>query len=154
MEIKITTGDITRIKTGAIVLGIFEGETALSGPLAAADKTLDGAISEVIKEGGIKGKLNEVTVFYTLGKLPAERVVVAGMGKQNELTPDKIREVTAAVCRNLRGRWVEMVASAILGARTAGIGIENAASAMTEGAFLGTYTFRHHKTEMPEFGEI
>jgi len=154
MDIRIVTGDITRMQASAIILGIFEGPAGLTGQLAAADKALNCAISRVIKEGGLKGKQNEITVFYTLGRLPAERVVVAGLGKPNELTPDKVREVTAAVCRNLRQKWVESAASLILGARTPGIGIENAVKTMTEGALLGTYTFRHHKTEQPEYGEV
>lgn len=154
MEIKIIAGDIDRIKTGALILGIFEGQTTLTGPLASVDKGLDGAISRLIKEGGLKGKLNEVTVFYTLGKLPAECVLIAGLGKQPEFTPDKIREVTAAVCRYLKQHWIETATGVLFGFRNGGLSAASTAQAMTEGALLGTYTFQHHKTEPPEQGEI
>ncbi len=154
MEIKTVAGDITRIPAQAVVLGVFEGTNNLTGTLAAVDKALNGVVSQVIKEGGMKGKTNEINTFFTLGRVPAARVVVVGLGKPNELTTDRIREATAAVCRSLRSRFIETVASQVLGARTAGIRTEEAARAMTEGAMLGTYTFRHHKTDRAETGEI
>jgi leucyl aminopeptidase len=154
MEIKIITGDITRMQTGAIVLGIFDGQTALTGQLASADKALEGAISRLMKESGIKGKLNEITAFYTLGKLPAERVLIVGLGKQPEFTSDRVREVTATVCRYLKQRWVETAASVLFGFRNGGLTAADTAQAMTEGALLGTYSFRRHKTEPPENSEI
>jgi leucyl aminopeptidase len=154
MKIKIITGDIDQIKAGAIILGIFEGQTALTGQLASVDKALEGAISRLIREGGLKGKLSEITVFYTLGKLPAERVLIVGLGKQPEFTSDRIREVTATVCRYLRQRWIATAASVLFGFRNGGLTATGTAQSMTEGALLGTYTFRHHKTEPPEQGEI
>ncbi len=154
MDIKVVAGDILHLKTGAIVLGIFEGTTALLGQLLTADKALNGAISQAIKAGGLKGKTNELTTFFTLGNLPVEKVIIAGLGKPNELNTEKVRELTAILCRSLRQRSVDSVASSIFGARSAGIGIEAAAKAMTEGALLGTYTFRHHKTEQSENGDI
>ena len=82
MEIKAAAGDITRSKAGAILVSHFEGVKSPEGDAAAADKALDGAISNLIKQGDIKGKLNEITVLHSLGKLPAGRVVVVGTGQE------------------------------------------------------------------------
>ena len=91
MEIKVIAGDITKIEAGAIIVNYFEGMERLDGDITIIDKALDGAIAQLIAQGEIKGKLSEVTIIHSLGKLPAARVVIAGLGKQTELSQDKVR---------------------------------------------------------------
>jgi len=154
MEIRAVIGDIAKIKAGAIVVNLFEGMERLDGDMANIDKALDGAISQLISQGEIKGKLNEVSIVHTLGKLPANRVVVAGLGKQPELTQDKVRGVVAETCRLLRQKGVDSIATIAQGAEIAGITLEGAAQAVTEGALLGLYSFRRHITKEAKHGEI
>jgi len=154
VEIRAVIGDIAKIKAGAIVVNLFEGMERLDGDMANIDRALDGAISQLISQGEIKGKLNEVSIVHTLGKLPANRVVVAGLGKQPELTQDKVRGVVAETCRLLRQKGVDSMATIAQGAEIAGITLEGAAQAVTEGALLGLYSFRRHVTKEAEHGEI
>ncbi|MFC2048260.1 leucyl aminopeptidase [Chloroflexota bacterium] len=154
MEIKVVAGDIAKFEADTIIVNLFETMEHPEGDTATVDKALDGAISQLIKQGEIKGKLNELTIIHSLGKLPATRVVVAGLGKQQELTQDKIRGVAAETCRLLRQKDVDSIATIVQGARIAGITIEGATQAITEGALLGLYSFRRHLTKKPEYGEI
>jgi len=154
VEIKTIVGDIAQTKAGAIIISFFEGMKSPDGELAHIDQALDGAIAQLIKQGEIKGKLNEITIIHSLGKLPADRVVVAGLGKQEELTLDKVRGVAAEACRRLRQTDGNTVATTALGAGIAGITPEAAAQAVTEGALLGLYTFRKHITKEAEYDEI
>ncbi len=154
MEIKVIAGDIAKIEADAIVLNFFGGKERPEGALAAIDEALGGAISQLISQGEIKGKLNEITIVHGLGRLPAARVVVVGLGKQQELSQDKVRGAVAATCRLLRKKGVESIATVAQGAGIAGISPEGAAQAITEGALLGLYTFRKHKTKEAEHGEI
>ena len=154
MEIKTIAGDITKIKTCAIIVNFFEGMTHPEGDLATIDKTLDGTISRLISQGEIKGKLNEITIVHSQGKLPADRVVIAGLGKQPEVTRDKVRGLVAETCPLLRQKGIDSVATIAQGAEIAGISVEGAAQAVTEGALLGVYAFRKHITKEAEYGEI
>jgi leucyl aminopeptidase len=154
VEIKVATGDIARFQAGAIIVNFFEGMERPEGITAAVDRALDGAIAQLISQGEIKGKLNEVTVVHTLGKLSAPRVAVTGLGKQSELTLDKIRSAVAGTCRILRQKGADKIATVAQGAGIAGITPEGSAQAIAEGALLGLYTFRRHITKEPEFGEI
>ena len=154
MEIKVIAGDITKIEAGAIIVNYFEGMERLDGDITIIDKALDGAIAQLIAQGEIKGKLSEVTIIHSLGKLPAARVVIAGLGKQTELSQDKVRGVVAETCRLLRQKGVDSIATAAQGAGVAGISLESAAQAVTEGALLGVYSFRRHITKEAEYGEI
>lgn len=152
MEIKVVNTDIKGFEAGAIIVNIFERNEKPEGDAAALDQALDGAITRLISQGEIKGKINQVTVIYSLGKVPAERVVVAGLGKQDELSLDKLRGAMANACRLLRGKNVENIATVVQGAGVNGITMGDSAQALTEGALQGTYTFRRHKTKEAEHG--
>lgn len=154
MEIKVVAGDITKTKADAIILPFFEDRERPEGDIAAIDKALDGVVSQLIKQGEIKGKLNQITIIHSLGKLPAARVVVAGLGKQQELSEDKVRGAIAGACRLLRRKGVNSIATIAQGAGIAGITAQGAAQAITEGALLGVYSFRRYKTKEAEYGEI
>ena len=154
MEIKTVVGDIAKIESGAIVVNFFEGMEHLDGDIATIDKALDGAISQLISQGEIKGKLNEITIIHSLGKLPASRAVVVGLGKKQELSQDKVLGAVAETCRLLRQKGVDSIASIAQGAGIAGISVEEAAQTITEGALLGVYSFRKHITKEAEEGEI
>jgi len=154
MEIKAAIGDITKIEAGAIVVNFFEGMKHPEEKLATIDKVLGGAISQLISQGEIKGKLNEVTIVHSLGQLPAARVVVVGLGKREELNQDKVRGAVAETCRRLQQKSIDHIATIAHGAGIAGISLESAAQAVTEGALLGVYSFRKHITKEAEYGEI
>lgn len=154
MEIKVVAGDIAKIKSGAIMVNFFEGVEHLDGDIAAIDKALDSTISKLVRQGEIKGKLSEITIIHSLGRLPADRVVVAGLGKPPELTLSKVQGVVAETCRLLRRKGIDNIATIAQGAGIAGISLERAAQAVTEGALLGLYSFRRHITKEAEHGEI
>jgi leucyl aminopeptidase len=147
MEIRAATGNILKIKADAIVVYHYEGVKQPEGEAAAADKALDGAITQLIKKGDIKGKLNEVTLIHSLGRLPAGRIVVVGLGKKRKLDTNKIRGAVGESCRYLRGKGITSVAGTVPGAGINDIGTDDVVQAITEGAMLGLYTFKRHITK-------
>jgi leucyl aminopeptidase len=155
MEIRAVVGDIATIKADAIIVNHFTGTRQLSEDTAVVDRALDGAISKLIKQGDIKGKLNELTLLHSLGKIPAGRIAITGLGKKQELTINKVRNAVAETCRYLRKKGVTNITSGTQGAGIKGINKESAAQAVTEGALLGLYTFRRYiKKKENDFGEI
>jgi leucyl aminopeptidase len=154
LEVKVVSGDIAKIKVGAAIVNLFEGVQHPGGATGAVDQALGGAITRLIAEGEIKGKLNEITLVHTLGKMEPERVVVLGLGKQEKFTLDSIRAAMAEASKFLRKLGVKQAATIVHGAGIGGMEAEKAAQALTEGSILGLYTFRKHITREPEHGEI
>ncbi|MFC1981195.1 leucyl aminopeptidase [Chloroflexota bacterium] len=155
MEIEVITDDIVDVKAGAIIVNSFEGMERLEGDTATVDKALSRAISQLISQGEIKGKLNEITLVHSLGKLPAARVVVTGLGKQQDLSLDKVRGAAAETCRWLRKKGVNSIATVAQGAGINNISPESAAQAVIEGVLLGLYSFRTYITRNDnEYTEI
>ena len=157
MKINVLNADVTTIEGDALLVNLFEGVKEPQGATAAIDNMLGGGISQLIASGEIKGKLNEVSLIHTLGRIPLKRVVVLGLGKQSELTLDKIRQVSAVGCRFLQKKGVTSIATIVNGAGVGGIEPATAAAAIVEGGILGLYTFHKHKTtdeQTPEVAEF
>lgn len=141
MQIKVQSGDIASVQADAIVLGLFEGVTAPDGNAGAVDQAMGGALGQLIASGDLRGKQGEMTLLHTLGRLPASRVVVVGLGKQDAFDIDKVRSLSGDLARFLRRNRVKNVAIA----DAAGLGVEDSAAAIAEGMLLGTYRFMRHK---------
>jgi leucyl aminopeptidase len=155
LEIRVIVGDITQIEADAIVVNLFEEVKQPSGATAAVDKALGGAIDYLISEGEIKGKLGEVSIVHTLGKLPARLVAIAGLGKPEEFSLDRIRRVAGEFCRSLRKLNCRRIATVLHGAGSGGIEPEASVEAIVEGSLLGLYNFdKYKKTEYEDVEEI
>jgi len=146
VEVKVSVDNIINIKADTIIVNAFAGVKRLDGDIAAVDASLGGVITQLINQGEIKGKLNEITLIHSLGKLPAARVIVTGLGKPAELSLNKIRGAVAETCRWLRQKGILNIATVAQGAGINDISPESAAQAVTEGALLGLYSFRRYIT--------
>ena len=101
MKITVKKGSLADVKTEAFILVFCEGEKTLSGPAADIDRKSGGLIADIIKSGGFEAKPSQVTMIYSR-TLAAKRIALVGLGKKNELTPEKIRRAFAKVMQELR----------------------------------------------------
>src|SRR3990172_285915 len=86
MKINIVAGKIEKQKTGAAIIPVFEdGKLGLAA--GRIDKALNGAVQRLIKGGDFKPKAGAVSLLYPDGKIAAERLLLAGLGKKDDLTP-------------------------------------------------------------------
>lgn len=152
MEIKVIAGDIAQVEADAIVVNLLEGTEQPSGATAAVDKALDGAIGYLISQGEIRGKLGEVGIVHTLGKLLARMVAVVGLGRREDFDLDRVRRVAGEFCRSLRKLNCHKIATILHGAGGGGIEPEASAEAIVEGSFLGLYGFGRYRK--PEYEDI
>jgi leucyl aminopeptidase len=153
MQIKVQSGDISAFRADAIVVNLFEGVTTPGGGTGAVDRAMGGAISQLIEAGDIRGKSGEFTLIHSLGRVPAPRVVVAGLGKSSEFSVDKVRSVSGELARYLRRQRLKDAAVITHGAGIAGLPVEDCAAAIAEGTILGLYRFLRHK-KAEEDGEL
>lgn len=147
MEIQVVQGAIQEVPSELIVVNLFQGVTTPGGATGAVDRALGGAISELIVAGDFSGKLEETTVLYPRGAIPAKRVLLVGLGEQDKFSLDTVRRVAAAAARAARKLRVTRYHSIVHGAGAAGLDVSAAAQAVVEGTLLGSYTFTAHKTE-------
>ncbi len=155
MKLSIETGDIAAWKGDGIIVNLFEGVKTPAGATGAVDKALNGLLSRLIEKGDIKGKLGAATIVHTLDRLPADRVCVVGLGKEDEFTTDRVRQAAANGARALRSAGAKRIATVVHGAGpSGGLDSEHAAQATAEGILLGLWRFGKYHTENDDVGEI
>jgi leucyl aminopeptidase len=151
MNISVLNKHIQTYSADALIINLFEGVTTPGGATCAVDGATNGAITQLIQLGDFKGKLNEVAVIYTRGLIPSPRAILVGLGKPNDLTPDKARQASGTAVRKAKELGCKTVATIAHGAGVYGAGIggldpRTAAQATLEGAILGTYTHTEQKS--------
>jgi len=140
-------GDVSTIATDAVVAGIYQGDEIPGGAAGELNMALGGIIADLIKSGEVKGKLNELHVLHTLGKIPARLVVVAGMGKRDEWDTDKLRDLAGEAVRTLHKHKAKSAALALWAGGEGRPEHAESARAVAEGCLLGAYLYRRHMTK-------
>jgi leucyl aminopeptidase len=153
VKIEVKQGAIQEQTTDLIVVNLFEGLSEPGGATGAVDRPLGGQIRELLALGDVKGKLNETTLLYPAKGFPARRVLIVGLGKQEEFDLDKVRQVSATAARKARSLGVTQYATIVHGAGAAGLDPSQAAQALAEGTVLSQYRFTQHRTEKDELDE-
>jgi leucyl aminopeptidase len=155
VTVRVQAGNLAAAEVDAIVVNHFEGITSpVGGATAALDQALGGQIQALVDDGAIMGKRDEITTLFTFGRIPAKRVVVVGLGKQDKLDVDAVRTLSANVGRALRRAGVTRAATVVHGAGKGGLDAEECAQAIAEGAVMGLYRFTRHKRPDPEAREL
>lgn len=154
MEIRVLPKSILDVECDCLVVNLFEGVQSPGGATGAVDKALGGLISDMISHGDFKGKLNETVIAYTGGKIPARKVLVVGLGKQEDFTLDRIRMVAGTAARHAEKSGCKRLASILHGAGIGGKKPADAAQALVEGTLLGTYRFSEYRAKTEDAPEI
>lgn len=126
----------------ALLLPILQ-DGPLGTSAAAVDAALDGVIGDMRERREFRGEPYQVAVVPTLGRLPAARVVLVGLGKSSELTPVVAVRAFAAAARNLGKRAPSLCATDL-----ADLPLERpaAAVAVAEGVELSRFSLDLYRT--------
>jgi leucyl aminopeptidase len=149
MKINVAAGRIDKLKTEGAVILLFEDEKpgAVAGRV---DQALGGRIARLVKRGDFKPKPGSVHLLYPEGRIAAERLLLAGLGKRSDLTLNRLRQAAGKAARHLRGAGAADVMISFDGA---GFDAEDAAQALIEGGLLGLYRFLKYKTSEEDNGK-
>ena len=147
MNINVRQAAAQSFDTELLVVNLFEGAAMLAGATGALDKAMGGRISHLVETGDIKGKLGEITVLYGDDSLPSKRIIIIGLGKQEEFSLERILHAAGAGAKKVRDLGVTRFATIVHGSGAGGIDPAEAAQALVEGTILALYDFRGQKTE-------
>lgn len=145
MNITVQSGGIHAITADAVIVNLFQGVTAPAGATGAVDKALNGAITELIAGGDVRGKLGETAVLYPRGVIPARRVILVGLGKQEEFSLEAVREASGAAIKQARRAGATSVATIVHGGGIGGLDLAEAAQAVVEASLLALYRYKGPK---------
>jgi leucyl aminopeptidase len=149
MDLTVETRKPSEARADVLVLGRHADGGRLGPEIAAVDRALGGLLARVLEGEKFEGKPGQISYFHTAGKIPAERVLVVGLGPRRRTDQargdaEPVRRATSAAVRRARD---------LGGARIAvfmpadGLPPRERAQAVVEGALLGTYRFDKYLKE-------
>jgi leucyl aminopeptidase len=101
MEFSIKQGGPEKLKSGCIVVGVFESGI-LSKAAQVLDKATQHALSGVIARGDMTGKSASTLILQHVPGIAAERVLLAGLGKAGEPNRKASVEILGAIFKALQ----------------------------------------------------
>jgi leucyl aminopeptidase len=154
MDVRGAIGTIESYQADAIVVGLFEGHQP-EGAAQAVDQALEGAIGDLLAGGDLRGEVEETVVLYARGAIPARRVIVVGLGPQDDWDLAVARKVAHQFTQKARELKVRRLAIPLFDRG----GAEAMAQAVAESSLLATYDYRGQKTDdapesLPEVLEL
>jgi leucyl aminopeptidase len=141
LEVDATQGDLTERAADAIVVNLFEGVIQPGGGTGAVDAALEGRIRDLIQTEDLTGEDGETAVLYPGEGIPADRVVVAGLGPREGFDLDAVRRAAGRSIAALSGTEAAEVATIVHGAGAGGLGAREAARAIAVGAIGRSWGF-------------
>lgn len=105
MEFVVKSAKPATLKTATLIATVFE-EGRLGAAAQAIDLATGGAIAQAFKRGDLTGKPGQVLVLHNPTNLKAERLLLVGLGKDEEIEPRQWRKAASAIggaLRNLGG---------------------------------------------------
>jgi leucyl aminopeptidase len=149
MEFSIKSGSPEKQRSGCVVVGVFEGRK-LSAAAQAIDAASKQYLGEVLRRGDLEGKLGGTLMLHNVRHIPADRVLLVGLGRERDFGESSYRAAFAAAMRALRSTGASEVNICLtdlpLKRRDMGWKVEHAVLAVKE----GVYRFDRLKSKPPE----
>ena len=143
MQLTLVSGEASRAAASLLVLPIFDAEVKNPGAtLGAVAEALGPTFLEAAAEEGFKGGADQSFVFHTHGALPASRVVLVGLGKQDAFEDEILRRAAGRAAKIAQ----RVKASSAVVALPSGVESAAAVRAAAEGVLLGAYRFDRYKS--------
>jgi leucyl aminopeptidase len=155
MKINVKRQDIIKFQGDTVIVNLFEGVTKCGGATGAVDRMLNGMIHKLIRQKEFTGTLGETALIHTFGKIPADRVIVVGLGASKDFSLEKVRKAAGAAAQAAYRVKARSVGTIVHGAGIGGLDPGHACQALVEGTLLALYTFpRYKKSTNPQIQEL
>src|SRR6266566_5992674 len=145
MNSAIASQPLAQVETPLLAVAVAAGST-LPPSLAALDKAAGGVLSRAAAD--FKGKRDDVVLVYPAGG-KAERLLLVGMGKAQEVTRSAIRRAAGVAAKRARAVGAARFAFAVAADARNGVSPKDLGQVVVEGAAQGAWTFTELK-QKPE----
>jgi leucyl aminopeptidase len=149
MDLALETRKPAEARADVLVLGRYADDRRPPAEITAVDRALDGLLTRALASEKFEGKPGQISYVHTGGKLPAERVLVVGLGPhrrdgRSRGDAEPVRRAAAAAVRRARDLGAASIAVFM---PPDGLSPRDRAQAVVEGAWLGTYRFEKYLKE-------
>jgi leucyl aminopeptidase len=139
---KIKTENSTKKKTQLLCGFVLENSNKILG-LGKFDSKTSSAINQSLKD--MQGKLGKLNIVPVPGKKSAQRILLAGIGKKENITKDTIRLVSGKIAQ--KARELKLKEFSIIAPPSFVTEQISSVSQIVEGSKMALYKFDKFKTE-------
>ncbi len=141
-----------------LIAGIFKGKTPQSqgGEIAIMDSALGGLITNVLKEEEhlFKGELGKTLTFRTGVSFPAQKMVLVGLGDENKLDLNSMRQASISAIKAAEKEKRESVSTTLHLQASSILPAEKVVQAMVESTSHALYKFDKYKSTNNPTNEV
>src|ERR1700689_3832486 len=101
MQIHLETQPYSSVKTGALVVCVFDRENKFEGALCEINQAMRGRLDTLAASGELTGKALETVMVHFPEGLAAERLLLVGAGKPEKFSPADLRKIAGTALRFL-----------------------------------------------------
>ena len=142
---KIKTESSTKKKTNLLCGFVLENTNKILG-LPKFDTKTTASINQALKD--MEGKLGKISIIPMPGKKPVQRILLAGLGKKENLTKDTLRFISGKIAQ--KARELKLSEFSIITPPSFVCEPISAVGQIIEGSKMGLYKFEKFKTEKSE----
>ncbi len=154
MKIDLLKVAAQSVETDLLAVGIFKDEEIADGEVGALDKALAGNLSELLTKRPDLADAKESTLIYSFGRVPAEKILLVGLGEKEKFDERVVREFIGIVVKAANKEKVTNVTVGIATLLDAGIETNVLVHTMTESALFMNYNFRGYSNEEDKSNKI
>lgn len=148
MEIKVLNAELKDQSCDILVVGLWEKTETLSGVIASVDEALGELISKfAINKDKFEAKFASTYLLQTYEKIPANKVLIVGLGKKEKFNPNKLRELTAKIIKRALGLKAKKICIDLGKLEFDAV---SSGEVVAEGALIGEYSFDKYKSKKSE----
>jgi leucyl aminopeptidase len=98
-RIDLEAGDFSATQAEVLALLVTEGGFDKQPAFRALDQALGGALAKHVENVRFRARADDVADFPTLGRIPARRIVLVGLGPKRGLSGARLRAAAASATR-------------------------------------------------------
>jgi leucyl aminopeptidase len=146
MKTNLSVANPAEVETECLVTVVLDRGTKDKAEIfvETSDAAIKEAAQEIIGNGEISGKMLETTLLHHPAKLKAKRLLLIGGGKAKNFTCSELRKLAGVAVRSLKSKNIRSFAFLT---PSGNLKIEDAVSAIIEGAFVGNFDPDTYKTD-------
>lgn len=139
-------------KQECLIVGLYHSSHTFAGKLQQLDHLFNEKLTELIKSGDISAKWKSVFTLHTLGQIKTKRLIFIGLGKEKELTSEKLKEALGRTFKETKKLKLTSFSIALDTFVTDQIKHREVAATISEAFALSTYQFASYeqKSNIPE----
>jgi leucyl aminopeptidase len=142
LEIQLRSDAAHTLAADLLVVGVLQSGSkgGLPPALKALDAALGGALAKVLAKEEFSGKRDQTIALATLGRIPADKVMLCGLGEKRSVGTPEVRTFAAKAARAANGEKATSLALSLPA------GLEGDLRTVAEGLELGAYRFTKYLT--------